>query len=310
MTWTPDRLPDLTGSTFVVTGANGGLGFATARALAGAGATIVMASRKVDRSEAARVRILAEHPEAVIEVEHLDLASLDATREAAGRILARHPSIAALVCNAGVMGIPHSKTLDGIDTQFQVNHLGHFELTRLLWPALMADGGGRVVTVTSFGRHMRSRFDPDDPPIRDKDRRWPAYGQTKMMNLRFALEVDRRARAAGVPVRGIVGHPGLSHTRSDTTRPPRPPKTTLQRISRWWIRRFGMEPDRGAHSLIRAAADPKAAGSFYAPRFMTTGPSVRRPLGPSARRRSTAEELWRLSERLTGAPFTIEAGHR
>lgn len=306
MPWTPDRLPDLTGTTAVVTGANGGLGFETALALASRGARVVMASRKTDRSEEARARILADHPDAIVEVEEIDLASLASVREAARRLLARHPSIDVLVCNSGAMGIGHKRSVDGFDVQFATNHLGHFELTRLLWPALAAGDGGRVVTITSFARHMRGRLDPDDPPITDKDRRWRAYGQTKMMNLRFALELDRRARRAGVPVAGIAAHPGLSFTRKNTTRPPRPPKTAFQRMARWWIARFGMEADRGAHNQIRAAADPTSKGGrLYGPRFMTTGASTRRFLMPWTRRSRRLGELWDVSEGMTGERFEI-----
>ena len=162
------------------------------------------------------------------------------------------------------------------------------------------------MTVTSFGRHLRGDFDPDDPPIRGEYDRWRAYGQTKMANLRFALEIDRRARAAGVPVAGIATHPGLSHTRRNTTRPPRPPKTLLQRISRWWIRSFGMDPARGAHSMIRAAADPKARGGrLYGPRFMTVGASTLRPLMPWTRRSGQNAEVWAVSERQLGERFEL-----
>jgi NAD(P)-dependent dehydrogenase (short-subunit alcohol dehydrogenase family) len=286
--WTPDRLPHLGGSTFVITGANGGLGFETALSLA------------------ARDRILEQHPDAIIEVQALDLASLASVRTAATEILARHDSIDGLVCNAAAMGIGHKRSTDGYDVQFATNHLGHFELTRLLWSALAAGSGGRVVTITSFARHLRGRFDPDDPPIADKDRRWWAYGQTKMMNLRFALELDHRARAAGVAVEAIAAHPGLSHTRRNTTRPARPPRTATQRLVRWWISRFGMESHRGAHSQVRAAADPNArGGALYGPRFMTTGASTRRFLMPWTRRSKRLAELWEVSERMTGTKFEI-----
>lgn len=306
MIWTPDRLPDLSGTTFVVTGANGGLGYETALALTARGAGVVMASRQTERSREARDRILRQHPDAAIEVQELDLASLASVREAALRILTDHPSIEALVCNAAAMGIGHARTVDGYDVQFATNHLGHFELTRLLWPALAAGEGGRVVTITSFARHLRGRFDPHDPPVTNKDRRWWAYGQTKMMNLRFALEIDRRAREAGVPVAGIAAHPGLSFTRRNTTRPPRPPKSVLQRLARWWIRKFGMEATLGAHNQIRAAADPKSEGGcLYGPRFMTTGSSTRRFLMPWTRRSRRLAQLWKVSEQMTGQRFEI-----
>jgi len=306
MAWTQDRLPDLTGRTILVTGANGGLGYETSLALAARNALVVMASRKTVRSGEARDQILEQLPDASIEVREVDLSSLDSVRYFAERMRLDHPYLDAIVCNAGVMGVPESRTDDGFDLQWQVNHLGHFELVRLLWVTLVANGGGRVVTVTSFGRHMRGEFDPEDPPIEGEYRRWRAYGQTKMANLQFALEINRRASAAGVPVEGIATHPGLSHTRRNTTRPPRPPKTLLQRIARLWIRWFGMDPARGAHSMIRAAADPEALGGrLYGPRFMTTGASTRRLLMPWTTRSAQNELVWAVSERQLGEPFEI-----
>jgi NAD(P)-dependent dehydrogenase (short-subunit alcohol dehydrogenase family) len=306
MPWTVSQLPDLSGKVVVVTGGNGGLGFETVKALSGKGAHVVLASRKIDRAQEAADSIRTVHPDASLEVAVLDLSSQESVRSFASEILDRHPSIDVVVCNAGIMGTPEARSVDGFDMQFATNHLGHFALTALLWPALAAGSGGRVVTVTSFGRHMRGTFDPVDPPLQGDYDRWRVYGQTKMANLRFALEIDRRARASGVEVTGIAAHPGLSHTRLLTTRPPRNPQGRVQRFWGAFIARFGMNADRGALSQIRGAGDLKVRGGrLYGPLFTITGRSVRRPLMPWTRRSHRLTELWDVSERLTGIRFKI-----
>jgi NAD(P)-dependent dehydrogenase (short-subunit alcohol dehydrogenase family) len=306
MGWTVADMPDMTGRLAVVTGANGGLGLETARGLAGAGATVVMAARRLDEAEAAAESIREGHPEASLDLVNLDLASLDSVRTAAATIGARHGSIDVLVANAGLMGIPHQRTVDGFEMQFGVNHLGHFALTALLWPQLVADRGARVVTVTSFARVWRSRFDREDPPLRGGYGPWKAYGLSKMANLRFALELDRRARAADVPVAGIVVHPGLAHTRLQVTSVRESRGGITQRFWAWAARTAGMSPRRGALPVLRAASDPTARGGhFYAPRFVTSGPPVRRPLLPWNRRSPQSRALWEASERMTGIDFGI-----
>ena len=190
-------MPDQSGRVAVVTGANGGLGLEMARELARNGGHVVMAARDQDKAEAARASIRHEVPDASLEVQPLDLALQRSVREAAAQILAGHPKIDILVNNAGVMGIPERRTEDGFEMQLAVNHLGHFALTALLLPALLASTGARVISVTSTGRHAGRALDPDNPHLRGRYDPWRAYGQSKLANVHFALELDRRFRAAG-----------------------------------------------------------------------------------------------------------------
>ena len=306
MAWTTQDIPDLTGKLAVVTGANGGLGFETAQALAAAGAHVVMAARNLQKVEAATDTILSTHRHASLELQELDLASLDSVQLAAAAISERHGSIDILVNNAGVMGIPEKRTADGFEMQFGTNHLGHFALTAQLWPALVAGGGARLVAITSFARHNRGRFDPADPPLRGEYEAWRAYGQSKMANLRFALEMHRRARRASLPIQSLIVHPGLTHTDLQANSARESGVGRSQRFWAKWVQRIGMKAPRGALSQIRAVTDPRArGGQFYSPRFVTAGATVRRPLGPWTRHSKQLAVLWEVSERMTGVKFDI-----
>jgi len=306
MPWSIADIPDLTGRVAVVTGANTGLGYQTTRALAGAGAEVVMAARNLTKAEKARTKVRAEHPAAVLEIQPLDLASLTSVAQAARELVTRHPSVDILVNNAGVMAIPQRETADGFEMQFGVNHLGHFALTAQLWPALVTGDGARIVAITSFARRYRGRFDPTDPPLVGEYNRWKAYGQSKMANLRFALELDRRATRAGLPIASLVAHPGLAHTNLLGERTRYEPRGLRRRLASRWVERFGMEASRGALSQIRGATDPSAEGGrLYAPRFVVNGATVRRPLLPWTRSNKQFDLLWEVSERMTGISFEI-----
>lgn len=196
MAWSTADIPDLTGKVAVVTGANGGLGLEVARELGRKGALVVMASRDRAKTEEARASILAENPNASLEPVPLDLGSLASVRQAAATIRAAHPRIDILVDKAGVMGVSERRTEDGFEMQLGVNHLGHFALTALLLPALLESGDARVVSVTSTGRHTGRPIDPDNPHLEGRYDPWRAYGQSKLANVHFALELDRRFRAA------------------------------------------------------------------------------------------------------------------
>ena len=309
MAWTTADIPDQTGRVAVVTGANGGLGLETARALAGAGAHVVMAARDQEKAATARDEILAGVPGAALEIQDLDLASLASVRACADQILGAHPAIDLLVANAGVMATPPSTTADGFELQFGVNHLGHFALTAHLAAALLRADAARVVTVTSTGRHYGGALDPDDPHFRERTYDpWRAYGQSKEANVQFALELDRRFRAAGTDARALVAHPGLSNTDLQA----RSVRSTHGGVSqRFWHRLAsltGMDPDRGVLPQLRAATDPAAAGgSLYTPRFVNWGAPVRRPLMPWSRRPDDGRLLWEVSERETGIAFDVAA---
>ena len=306
MAWTAAKIPDQSGAVAVVTGANGGLGLEVARELARKGGHVVMAARDQAKAEAAVASIRDQVPGASLELQPLDLASQASVREAAKRVLAGHGRIDILVNNAGLMGIPERRTEDGFEMQLAVNHLGHFTLTALLLPALLAGDGARVVSVTSTGRHAGRPLDPANPHLAGSYDPWRAYGQSKLANVHFALELDRRLRAAGTPARSIVVHPGFSNTDLQARSVRETGGGRSQRFFRAAVQRFGMTPAQGALPLLRAATDPGAVGgALYTPRWVNWGPPVRRPLLRRTRNRDAMTTLWQVSERLTGTTFDV-----
>jgi NAD(P)-dependent dehydrogenase (short-subunit alcohol dehydrogenase family) len=306
MAWTAAKIPDQSGAVAVVTGANGGLGLEVARELARKGGHVVMAARDQAKAEAAVASIRDQVPGASLELQPLDLASQASVREAAKRILAGHGRIDILVNNAGLMGIPERRTEDGFEMQLAVNHLGHFTLTALLLPALLAGDGARVVSVTSTGRHAGRPLDPANPHLAGDYEPWRAYGQSKLANVHFALELDRRFRAAGTPARSIVVHPGFTNTDLQARSVRETGGGRSQRFFRAAVQRYGMTPAQGALPHLRAATDPGAVGgALYTPRWVNWGPPVRRPLLRRTRDRDAMTTLWQVSERETGVTFDV-----
>jgi NAD(P)-dependent dehydrogenase (short-subunit alcohol dehydrogenase family) len=306
MAWTAADIPDQSDRVAVVTGANGGLGLEVARELARKGGHVVLAARDQAKAEAARASIRDEVPGASLELQPLDLASLASVGEAAGAILAGHPRVDVLVNNAGLMGIPERRSEDGFEMQLAVNHLGHFALTARLLPALLASGDARVVSVTSTGRHAGRPLDPDNPNLDGHYDPWRAYGQSKLADLHFALELDRRFRAAGVPARSMVVHPGFTSTDLQARSVRETGGGRSQRFFHAAVRRFGMTPARGALPLLRAATDPHAVGgALYTPRWVNWGPPVRRPMLGRSRDQDAMATLWVFSERATGTSFEV-----
>jgi NAD(P)-dependent dehydrogenase (short-subunit alcohol dehydrogenase family) len=306
MAWGTKDIPDLSGLVAVVTGANGGLGLETARALAGANARVVMAARDPAKTAAADADIRRSHPKAEIEVVPLDLASLSSVRMAAKRILKTHPRIDILVNNAGVMAVPERRTEDGFEMQFGVNHLGHYALTSLLLPALLAAERARVVSVTSTAHHMGRAVDPDNPHLEGRYGAWRAYGQSKLANFHFAIGLDRCFRAAGVRAESLVAHPGLSNTDLQAVSVRESDGGASQKFFHVLAGRTGMTPADGALPQIRAATDPRAkGGEFYAPRFVNNGPPVRRTIFRRIGLASAIDKLWLVSERETGLSLEI-----
>ncbi len=305
MTWTRESIPDQSGRTAVVTGANGGLGLETAAALAAKGAHVVMAVRDRDKAAGAVARIRRQAPHASLELVDLDLASLASVRAAARQVLDRHRAVDILVNNAGVMATPERTTADGFELQLGVDHLGHWALTALLMPAIDAAPAARVVTVSSTAHHAGRPLDPDNPHLRGRYTPWRAYAQAKLANYHFGLGLDRRLRAAGRAARSLVAHPGLSHTDLQH-RTVREGGTGASGV--FWERlssRTGMSPAQGALPQLRAATDPAAnGGEFYGPRYVNVGPPVRLPvLRPGSA--AAIETLWRVSERETGIPLRV-----
>jgi NAD(P)-dependent dehydrogenase (short-subunit alcohol dehydrogenase family) len=304
--WTAADIPDQAGKTALVTGANSGIGFHTALELARAGARVVLTARDRARGEAAIARIRAEVPEADVALGSLDLADLRSVRSFASEVIHRYGSVDLLVNNAGVMAIPERQTTaDGFELQLGTNHLGPFALTGLLVPALLARPGARVVTVSSINHRMgRIRFDD-----LQRERRygpWSAYNQSKLANLLFALELDRRARARGMDLVSVAAHPGVSATNLQTAGPRLGRFSLRARGPAGLARLFGQAPDRGALPSLYAATAPEVIGGAY---YGPDGPGQARgyPIRTRPSRRAldedTARRLWEISEELTGVAF-------
>jgi NAD(P)-dependent dehydrogenase (short-subunit alcohol dehydrogenase family) len=306
MAWSVTDIPNLTGRIAVVTGANGGLGLETARALAGAGAHVVMAARDPEKTKAAEAEIRSSHPSADLEVVPLDLASLASVRSAAQAIAAKHDRIDILVNNAGVMATPESKTEDGFELQFGVNHLGHYVFTTELLRNLLRADAARVVSVTSTAHHMGRAVDPENPHLNGKYGAWTAYGQSKLANFHFAIGLQRQFAAAGVKAASLVAHPGLSNTDLQATSVTATDGGASQRFFHVLAGNTGMTPAQGSLPQIRAATDPRAkGGEFYAPRFVNNGAAVRRPIFRRIGLSKAIDTLWKVSEAETGARLDV-----
>jgi NAD(P)-dependent dehydrogenase (short-subunit alcohol dehydrogenase family) len=222
-------------------------------------------------------------------------------REAAERVLAAHQEIDMLVNNAGVMGIPERRTVDGFEMQFGVDHLGHYALTALLMPALLRAGAARIVTVTSTAHHMGRAVDPGNPHLEGKYGPWRAYGQAKLANFHFGLGLHRRLEAAGAPVASLIAHPGLSNTDLQAVSVQETGGGLSQRFFHRLAGTTGMSADEGALSQLRAATDPAAkSGEFYGPRYVNNGPPVRKPIFRRIGMERAIGRLWEVSERETG----------
>ena len=179
MSWNQSKIPDMSGRTAVVTGANGGLGLETALGLAGAGAHVIMAARNQEKATAAKAKIEAEIPNASLEIVELDLGNLESVALAANAIAANHRKLDLVINNAGLMAMPERETADGFEMQFGVNHLGHWALNAQLMPLLLVTAGSRVVTVTSTARHMAWKVNTENPHLRGEYKPWKAYGQAR-----------------------------------------------------------------------------------------------------------------------------------
>jgi NAD(P)-dependent dehydrogenase (short-subunit alcohol dehydrogenase family) len=306
MSWTSRDIPDQHGRTAVVTGANGGLGLATARDLAAKGAHVVMAVRNQAKAAAAVDEIRSAVPDASLELIALDLSSQASTKEAAGQILAAHPTFDLLINNAGVMAIGESRTVDGYETQFGVDHLGHWTLTAILLPALLQTAGSRVVTVTSTAHHMGRAVDPNNPHLDGRYGAWRAYGQAKLANFHFGLGLQRALTRAGAKTSSLIAHPGLSNTDLQAVSVEGSGGGATQRLAHVMSRHTGMSADDGARSQLRAATDPSAkGGEFYGPLFVNNGPPVRKPILRRLGLDHAIATLWEVSERETGVALPL-----
>ncbi len=295
--WTADDIPPQSGRVVVVTGANSGIGYETTRALAASGATVIMAVRDEAKGAAARNALRDENPTAQLEIRHLDLADLSTVRAFAATVTRAD----VLINNAGVMMPPRTLTEQGYELQFGVNHLGHFALTALLFDVLTKSDDPRVVTVTSVA-HKRGRIHLDDLHGEHKYSRSGFYAQSKLANVVFGLELNRRLRASGIGMRSVLAHPGTVATNLQSAGPTGLTKVAAQLSTRLLAQDAAM----GALPLLYAATNPDVeSGQLIGPdaRNESKGyPTVVEPLD-AARDRELARRLWELSEDLSGLKF-------
>lgn len=285
-TWNISQMPDLTGRTAVVTGANSGLGVPTAQALGKAGAHVVLAVRDLDKGREAAATVAGSH-----EVRHLDLADFSSVRQFAA---SWDGDLDLLINNAGVMMAPEGRTKDGFETHFGTNHLGHFALTNLLLPHIT----DRVVTVSAAAHKWASGINFDNPDLSGAYNARQAYGQSKLANLLFTLELQRRLSEIGSPVRALSAHPGLAAT--DLLRTPQP-------VLRMFIRMVAQSAEAGALPTLFAATQDLPGASYVGPggiSGMRGGPKLVSPTA-AASDPAAAERLWVLSEELTGTSFVV-----
>ncbi|SDK60345.1 oxidoreductase [Streptomyces indicus] len=303
--WTARDIPDQSGRTAVVTGANSGIGLAAARELARRGARVVLACRSEARGKEAEARIAAEVPDADVEFRALDLADLSSVREFAGAFADGRLDL--LVNNAGVMALPYAKTVDGFETQFGVNHLGHFVLTGLLLPRLLAaPGEARVVTVSS-GMHFLSNIDIADLNSERKYRRWIAYGRSKTANLLFTHELARRLDRAGSGVVAAAAHPGFARTNLQTAGVRMEGRRIAERIAGTGTQLLAQSAEAGALPTLYAATAPGVRpDSFTGPRFQGwRGAPVKSVRAKWTLNDAAGERLWAASEQLTGVTYPV-----
>jgi NAD(P)-dependent dehydrogenase (short-subunit alcohol dehydrogenase family) len=312
--WTPESIPDLTGRTYVVTGATSGLGLVSAAEFAGHGGRVIVTGRNPAKLTQATERVSAAATHAPPESVRMDLASLASIHDAATQIAGLTSRVDVLLNNAGVMATPHEVTEDGFELQIGTNHLGHFALTGLLLPLLhhqesTTESSGRVVTVASLA-HKNARVATEDLFFETREYQpWLAYGQSKLANLLFSSELARRAQAAGWSLISVAAHPGVSATNlfdgdSSATRNP------LSKVGNKAVESLiSQSAEEGAQPLLYAATAPDvASGAYYGPDglFEIRGKPKQVSPNASARNPKRAAELWAISEELTGVTYDFE----
>ena len=298
--WTTAQIPDQNGRTAVITGANTGLGYETAAALAAKGAHVVLAVRNLDKGKDAAHRIEQATPGARVELQELDLTSLASVRDAADQLKADHESIDLLINNAGVMFTPKTATKDGFELQFGTNHLGHFAFTGLLLDRVLAAPGSRVVTVSSTGHRLIDAIRFDDLQWERSYNRFRAYGQSKLANLLFTYELQRRLQ--GTNTIAAAAHPGGSNTELMRNLP-----QLVQPLAAL-ARPLFQGADMGALPTLRAATDPGVLGGQY---FGPDGFAEQRGYAtlvssnPASHDLAAQQRLWMVSEELTGVVYSV-----
>ena len=305
--WTPDDVPDLSGKTIVVTGGNSGIGYEAALAFARKRADVVLACRDLGKARKAADRIVAQASGATVEVMELDLSSLASVRGFADAFRLKRPTLHVLCNNAGVMAIPYRQTADGFEMQFGTNHLGHFALTGLLLDKLLATDGARVVNVSS-GAHRMGNIRFDDLQWKNGYRKWIAYGQSKLANLLFTFELQRKVDAAGKKLLSVACHPGYAATNLQAAGPRMMGSAMLESFFSLGNSVFAQSAAMGALPTEYAAVAPDVRGGDYIGPdglFEMRGHPVKVGCSAAAKDTAAAARLWQVSEQLTGVSFKL-----
>jgi NAD(P)-dependent dehydrogenase (short-subunit alcohol dehydrogenase family) len=303
--WTQNEIPDQQGKVVIVTGGNSGIGYEAALALAVRNAQVILAVRSANKGVEAAGEIRRRYPQAQVTVMPLDLADLKSVRAFAEVFLANHNRLDILINNAGVMALPARKTADGFEMQFGTNHLGHFALTGLLLPALKTTSGARVVTVSS-GVHVSGDIHFDDLQWEKKYERWGAYAQSKLSNLLFAYELQRRFTATGINVISVGCHPGYAATNLQSAGP----KMDGSTFSLWMMKVanviFAQQAEVGALPTLFAATSAEVNGCDYiGPVGGMRGYPQKAKSNDKSYDESLAKKLWTVSEKLTGVVYSF-----
>lgn len=306
--WTAADVPAMDGRRVIVTGANSGIGYEATKQFARAGAAVVLACRSTERGERAAAEIRESVPDAALEVRACDLADLDSVAGFADAYTSDYDDLHVLVNNAGVMAIPREETADGFEAQFGVNHLGHFALTGRLLSTLVGTGGARVVTVSS-GAHERGAIDFDDLQSERSYDKWAAYGQSKLANVLFAYELQRRCDDAGLDVTSVACHPGYADTGLQRRGPEKAGSRARLLVMRAANAVLAQSAAAGALPTMYAATAPDVAGGEYVGpggfMNMRGAPEVQQSSDASYDP-DLARRLWSVSEDLTGVEYDFE----
>jgi NAD(P)-dependent dehydrogenase (short-subunit alcohol dehydrogenase family) len=303
--WAVENIPDQRGKVAVVTGGNSGIGFEAALALAQKGARVILAVRSAQKGQAAVAAIQRAHPQAAVEAMALDLSSLGSVRRFADTFLQRFETLPLLINNAGVMALPYARTADGFEMQFGTNHLGHFALTGLLMPAILASPGARIVVVSS-GVHVPGAIDFDNLDGTKSYRAWRAYSQSKLANLLFAYHLQRRFSAAGVDAIAVGCHPGWAATNLQAAGPRMSGSRFGERISALGNRLFAQSAALGALPTLYAATAANVNGCDYigpVDMFGLRGAPIKLKSSSRSYDASVAARLWQVSEDLTNVRY-------
>jgi NAD(P)-dependent dehydrogenase (short-subunit alcohol dehydrogenase family) len=309
-TWSTGDIGDLTGRVALITGANSGIGYETARALADHGAHVIMACRNDEKARRARDKVESELDRSSLELLPLDLADLVSVRRAAAQVLAVHARLDILVNNAGVMGTPYRQTPDGFELQMATNHLGHFALTGLLLERLVTTDRARIVTVSSH-MHRLGRLDVDDLAGVTARNTWVSYGTTKLANLLFTAELSRRLATEDVSMFAVAAHPGWTRSNLAGNGAALGPGRLRRKVARGAGTTLGQSAAAGSLPVLCAATSSSVRPGMYigpARLFGLAGPPRVAQPSRAARDPASAAALWHASEELTGVRYPVGAG--